>query len=466
MKRGRLFISFIALSIVAVLIISGLYYLDLSNRDAEKGGRKVAWTFGARDSGGNQAYFALDSIRPDGMIYGTAQTDSETINKGNYLYMRYFIALNPDGTLNWTSGTNAGAVPTMGPDGNFYYVDWPFKPWNSSSDYQGGWYNLTSIDHTGHFRWDYLMNGTMDFWGVFPDGLVVVHHYGYQYDYNLNRSVALVDEVVGIANGSLVWRLDRPLPEFSYTDPEVNSNGTFTIKLSNGTTTYAFTINEIGSQTSLEKIQYYYGYRYPKSSTHGTIQYEVRKEVVDNDTMVTSVYAINLTNGDQVWRTILDYSGNPQHQPYFGWEGGLALVDANGTIYCNNLEGNYSYALDLNGNILWKKPYLGILTALDPVGGVLVVDSSSIRRIDRDGSTAWRYESESVSPNVLVSQNDTIYFISDSGVNSLIFSTDHSGYQFSVLVLGMVDAAVIIVLLLILWSYRHKKGHDRGDQRS
>ena len=447
MKRGRLVIPVIALLVVAVLIVSGLSYLDLSNKDAERGGRKVDWTFGVRDPTGYQAYFILDSLGPDGMLYGTVSSASDIFTKGGYLYDRYIIAIDPDGTLNWSAGTNAGAVPTMAQDGNFYYIDWPFKPWNSSSDYLAGWYNLTSIDHSGHFRWDYLMNGTMDIWGIFPDGLVVLHHYNNEFNYTLNRWVTLVDEVVGIANGSLMWRFSNPLPDYSFTGPQVNANGTFTVRLYTNDT-FAFTIAENGSQSHLEKVQYYVGPRFPKSSTVGSVQYEIRKVAVNNQTMVTSVYAINLTDGTQVWRTILGYSDNPSHQDYGGgWEGGQTFVDASGTIFCSNLDGNRSYALDLKGNILWKGPNLGGSFALYPGGGVLTVDSSSIRKINADGSTAWRYEATSVG-TLLVSENGTIYYTSDPGVNALVFSNDNSGFLTSVAILVIIDAVVVSALLL------------------
>lgn len=339
-----------------------------------------------------------------------------------------FCAIGPDGTLLWRSVTNACPSITEGADGRYYYVDW-----NTSDPHSASWSNITSLDTDGGFRWDYVApSGTLALWAVYPDGQVIAHNYDWQ-DMLVDRIIAISDD------GSELWSFDSPYEDASFRNPRVCGNGTFAVTVLEADGTHVLGITKDGNQAFIEEGDYFEDFMGPSWGMNETTAYRVRKEFIDNETSVISVYALSLQNGSVEWRTILHYSDNPDHTPPGIYHLAGTLVDAEGRIFCGDIDGKYSYSLDPRGTILWERPYLGVMVDVFPTGGLLVWDDSSIKRVNPDGSLASRHTVDRDGYSfVVLGSDETIYCSTGAEVHAVVESS------------GLSDGAVILLTLVAL----------------
>ena len=99
---------------------------------------------------------------------------------------------------------------------------------------------------------------------------------------------------------------------------------------------------------------------------------------------MVSVYATNLSDGGLRWKTVLEYSDNPDSFVAGYWVGQDAYVDRDGMIYCGDIVGNQTFGMNPDGTIRWMKPYMGIIWSPFEDGGFLVSDATSVKRIGQD----------------------------------------------------------------------------------
>jgi hypothetical protein len=322
----------------------------------------------------------------------------------------------------WRSTTNACPSITEGPDGGYYYVDW-----NTSNPYAASWCNITALDVNGNFKWNFVVaNGSLDLWGIYPDGEVIVYQ--------------SVGEIIAISNnGTELWSMHQPLPDASYANSRASDNGTFLIYEYNGSGTYEIGITKDGGQIYIEKVEYCVPYWESSQGKNGTTMYEVRKEFIDNETSVISVCALSMLDGSVEWKTLLHYSDNPDHTMPGVYSLSGTIVDAEGRVFCGDLEDKYSYSLSSSGTILWQKPSLGVMVDTFPSGGLLAWDDSSIKRINPDGSVVWRHYAELDGYSfILLGSDETVYYSYGAEVHALVPSS------------GLSDGAVFLVILVVV----------------
>jgi hypothetical protein len=432
-------------------ILAGAYLLW---KDSQRGGMLVNWSYSGQDGTYGQSRFALGFIGPDGTIYGT---ETPGPIDSNALYMSSFIAIDPNGTLKWKIGTNAFPGLTVGANGGYYYVDWPERSVWDNNQSLAGWYNLTALDSSGRYKWSVLMNGTLDIWATYPDGTVILHHFENEFNSSGQGWVTLVDEILAVAdNGTVRWRMDHPSPSYSFTDPRVSANGTLLVTVYNETDEYRMGIREDGSQAFTDRNKEYIAGIPSPYSTNGTTLYSAETCFIDNQTSETRAYAVNMSSGEQLWSTVLSRSDNPDHIPPGVCRGGYAVVDGKGIVYCNDFDGS-SFALSSNGTILWQRPSLGLIWATYPDGGLLVSDGSIVKKINMEGSTAWRYDVGQLGEgSVILTDNGTILYSSGTTIYALALSDSLSSDQWLIVMMVMVDG--LLVIAYAITSYRHRKG--------
>ncbi len=391
------------------------------------------------------------SYHHNGTLYGfEGRNDAPD---GRHFY--YFIAIDMNGTVKWRAGVNARPYPVLGADDGFYYVDWPDVSIWSEDVSKTGWHNLTALDGNGNFVWDYIVQeGMLYLWGTFPDGTVIAHHNPSYYNQTRGTWVYGTESVIAISdNGDEKW--SRPLPPEgygNYLSPRIDVNGTFLVNSYEANASYEIGFNKSNGQMYVRSVEVFTGYVGPPRSRNGTICYDVRKEPIDMNRTVISVYATNITDGSQVWRTILHYSDNPYHYPPgSGWDSLDTIVDANGTIYCRDIEDRYVYGLNPDGTIRWNKTNPWLFQVAVPGGGVLVIDGAYLEKVDEDGMVVWKYDTGStgsaVFGNVVVSPNGTVFFSKGGAVVAL--SVSEAGDRTLILLSGMTLLTVAVLTMCI-----------------
>jgi hypothetical protein len=429
-RVGSWSIGLASVTLVSLLVVSAGIAVVLIRSEIRAGGMEDKWVLHDVDAYGNEQMVSLLFVNSQGGIIGSEDWNNPPC----------FVAISPEGAVLWRSPINARPYPEEGPDGRYYYVDW------ADSD-SGPWSNLTSLSPLGSFRWSYVVsNGTLDLWAIYPDGVVIAHHYFNELNQTTPLWETIIDRVFAISRkGVELWSVDMPFDDASWGNPSISNNGTFVVHTRQADGTYEFGISKYGTESYLQKGQYMTGYMEPSGSTYGGMDFEVRKEAVDAQTTVTSVYAFDTEDGSLVWKTVLGYADNPDNMtPGGGWQLEFALADVHGRIFCDEMNSGHTYSLDLNGTILWKKPYLGALVDLFPSGGILVLDDSSFKRIDPDGLLVWRHFAKTDGyTRILIGGDDTVYYNYKAGVHALVSSTSTSTNVTYLEIIAVVDVVAI-----------------------
>jgi hypothetical protein len=280
-----------SVALVSLLVVSAGIAVVLIRSEIRAGGMEDKWVMHDVDSYGNEEMVTLLYVDSKGDIIGQEGWNNPPC----------IVSISPEGKVLWRSPINAGPYPVEGPDGRYYYVDW-------ASPDSDPWTNLTSLSLGGVFRWSYVVpNGTIDLWAIYPDGIVIAHHFDSMPNITVDRVFAISRD------GTELWSLDMPLDNASWSNPRISDNGTFVVHTQQSDGEYEFGIEKYGSPTYLQKGQYMTGYMDVSRSTYGSLYFEIRKEGVDSQTTVISIYAFNMLSGAEIWRTILGYSDNPSN---------------------------------------------------------------------------------------------------------------------------------------------------------
>ncbi len=389
------------------------------------------WVFVNYDSRGIEMEFGLGALVDS---RGTLICDD-----GYWSSEGGFCAIDPNGTLLWRARTNANPLITEGPNGWFYYIDW-----DTAVATQASWSNLTALDSGGAFKWDYVVPvGDLSLSAVYPDGQVIVHNYDW--------TAHLVDRFIAVSSsGSELWSVDTP-ENTSLRYPRISENGTFEVTVQEGLETYMLGISKDGTEVFTEEGEYLSVFTTPSDGRNETVVYQVRKEFIDHETSVTSVYAYDLRDGSVVWRTILHYSDNPDNTPAGAALLGGTRVDSEGRIFCGDVDGEFSYCLSPAGEIMWEKPDLGLMVDVFPSGGLLVRDDSSIKRLDVNGSLVSRHKVNLDGYSFVVLGNDeTVYYSIGAEVHAIVPSSKLSEGKVTLLVFLVADVVAVSVCVLIL----------------
>jgi hypothetical protein len=437
-----------AIALMLVLVCSSMVGALILGNETRAGGMENKWVISE-----GAGYMGLDFVAKDGSIIARESQPGSDL-----------IAVKPDGTIEWRFETNAVPWATQGPNGDFYLIDWNTRP--VYNDYSRiGLRNLTVLDPAGHFRWSYVVpNGTLDIWGIYPDGGVITHYHADEYNSTLGRTITTVDRIVAISDsGSELWSWDWPLNDTSPNYPRFADNGTFLVNAYTHTLPlqyYEIGVSKDGSHLFIEGgIDYYYDFYEPDSSRNGSVGYYVRQSFIDNDTSIIGVYAVSLPNCSQLWNTTLHLSDNPgQFQP------GVAGIDSvvvgeNGVIYSGDIVGKYSYALSPDGEILWQRPYLGDFVTAYPSGDVLAMGNDWISRINSNGSVVWKhYAHLDGNSYTLIGKDDTVYYSTKSSIVALVPASGLSPNVLGLLAIVAVDLASVTAFVLFRSMKRRSSG--------
>jgi hypothetical protein len=433
--------------ILASSVVLGAF---LVYTEAQRGGMQEAWSFSEIDLAGKPANISLMYQGSDGTIYAF---------ESQSYYPNYFMALDSSGTVKWRTGVNAQPYPVQGADDGFYYVDWPFITVWMDDPSKGGWYNLTALDSSGNFKWNYVVdNGTLSLLATYDDGTVIAHHYNSEFDNTTQTYVTLIDTIIELSNnGTVLWEIDRPLPNLTFQDPRISPNGTILINAYDSNGTYEIGIYKNGTEGYIIPAQFAPGYTPGPYSVRNGVQYEVRREYTENQTSVINVYATNTSDGGQRWKTLLEYSDNPDNFTAGYWVGQDTFVDNDGIIYCGDIVGKHTYGLNPDGSVRWQIPYQGVIWETYKTGGVLVSDATSIRKVNQDGSTAWQYgvgQFGTTYSRVLLNGDRIVYYSTGTEVISLVHPSGIGGNSIILIVLVVFDMVVFGLYGREIWMKR------------
>ncbi|MBU1158280.1 MAG: hypothetical protein KKE24_02965 [Candidatus Thermoplasmatota archaeon] len=443
MRIGASAIGVAAIALVLLLVSSAFIGAAIIAYDSEWGGMEDRWVYRNLDSYGNERELSW------GCYFDS---------RGNLILDDWsgFLAIDANGMLLWRADTNARPQIVEGPDGGYYYQDW-----NTSSPSMAAWSNITALDANGEFKWSFVTpNGTLELWGIYPDGRVIAYHHDNEYNYISDEWVVTVDRIIAISStGSEVWSMDVPITDTIWTNQRVAENGTFEMIGFQDYSSYLVGITKDGILAYIEEGDYYNYPPYRPLSSDGTRMYEVRKEGIDNETTAISVYALSLLNGSIEWKTLLHYSDNPDHLSPGSYQLSLAIVDVEGKLFCDDVDDRYSYSLDPSGAILWVKPFLGIMVDRFHSGGLLAKDDSSIKRIDSDGAVAWRHRADLDGYSfVCLGSDETVYYSCGAEVHALIPSSEPDRTEISLIILVVVNSVAVASYGLVrILKYRQAK---------
>ncbi len=356
----------------------------------------------------------------------------------------HLLSFSPSGELEWKSTMNGWALPEQGPDGKFYYVNYPDRSlwlFNSSLAWPR---NLTCLDADGSLSWDYVAdNGTLEIWGIYPDGEVILYLSYDPYGTPLDR-------IIGVRGGTELWSMYMPVANCTWHNPRVGVNATFTVNAYDKAnhTGYEVGVSSEGRVVYVEKDVYFRTFYVSPNGRNETVEFEECMEFIDNETSIVYIQATSLINGTTLWKTELFQSDNPDHVlPGVSSVRGTFL-DSTGTIYCDGF-GEHSYALDLEGRILWEKPFYGWMFDVFPSGGILAWDDVSLKRIGQDGAQVWRhYFSIDGYSAAIVGSDETVYI---GGMNSITALAHTAGLTLNMellIVVAAVDVAVVLIFML------------------
>lgn len=241
-----------------------------------------------------------------------------------------FYAMNPDGTLKWKcqlgDWVEELAMPNIDLEGNLYITD-----------YEGYLYSIAS---KGEIRWKVRYeSGFRRMSPVFsPDGQSI-----YIFGADSNMFALNLD-------GSLKWKFSCLE---SLRAPLVDSQGNIYL-IEPGTTQTLHSINPTGEVNWSTVIfeSAIYTYSIP------TIDYEGNIYLICKD-KINPIYERTLISynfcGEYRWSFDLEIDPDDTDEI---WQ--PLICDGDGTIYFGSSYGHYYYAVDKNGNLLWKIPLNGM----------------------------------------------------------------------------------------------------------
>lgn len=446
MKLGNVTIRAATIVLTFILVASAVVGAVLLQSELRTGGMRTSWV----------CHPSVEAAYYDDPLF-LAKDGSIIVYEFGHVSSHLLSLSSSNGAVEWRFPVNSRPSPIQGPDGGFYYVDWPAESvWKDNAS-NAGFRNLTVLNPNGGFEWNFTAeNGTLEIWGIYPDGEVVALHEIERYDLSRQQWEFVKDEIVGLLDGTQLWSMEMPLLNASWGNPGVVDNGTFVVHAHNydDQARYEVGISKNGEILYVQKGNFFVGPPVSPYSQNGTVEYEMRHEFVDNETSVTNVYAISLVNGSTIWKTKLNQSGNPDHMPPGSWSSGGTLVDPQGRIYC--ADDKYSYGLDSAGDVLWKKPFLGLMIAPYQTGGFLLADEVSFKKIDDKGSQVWRHYAK-LDGGVLLGHDEAIYY----GLGTSIIALNHSrGLSMDMtflLVIAGTDIVVVSVYFLRLRRLRHNQ---------
>lgn len=423
--------------LMAVLIVSGVVAGWLVYREIRSGGVEEKWDYKA-DYG---AYW----IAPRFFDKDGSLIVEEAGSPDGHL-----LSFSPNGELKWKSTMNGWALPEQGPDGKFYYVNYPDQSlwlYNNSLAWPR---NLTCLDTDGSFSWDYVVdNGTLEIWGIYPDGEVILY-------LNYDPYGTPLDRIIGVRGGNELWSMYMPVANCTWHNSRVGANGTFTVNAyaKANYTGYEVGVSSEGSVVYVEKDVYFRTFYISPNGRNETVEFEECMEFIDDETSIVYIQATSLINGTTLWKTELLQSDNPDHVLAGVSSVRGTLLDSTGTIYCDGF-GERSFALDLEGRILWEKPFYGWMVGTFPSGGVLVWDEVSLKRIGQDGGQVWRhYASHDGYSTAVIGSDETIYY---GGENSIIALAHTSGMTLNMVLLIVVASVDVVAVLMYVRARRQER---------
>jgi len=426
-----------AILLMAVLIASGGVAGWLVYREIRSGGVEERWDYNA-DYG---AYW----IAPRFFDKDGSLIVEEPGSQDGYL-----LSFSPSGKLEWKSKINGWASAEQGPDGKFYYVNYPDHSlwlYNNSLAWPR---NLTCLDTDGSFSWDYVVdNGTLEIWGIYPDGEVILY-------LNYDPYGTPLDRIIGVRGGTELWSMYMPVANCTWHNSRVGANGTFTVNAYDKAnyTEYEVGVSSEGSVVYVEKDVYFRTFYISPNGRNETVEFEECMEFIDDETSIVYIQATSLINGTTLWKTELLQSDNPDHVLAGVSSVRGTLLDSTGTIYCDGF-GERSFALDLEGRVLWEKPFYGWMVGAFPSGGVLVWDEVSLKRIGQDGSQVWRhYASHDGYSITVIGSDETIYY---GGENSVIALAYTSGMTLNMELLIVVASVDVVAVLMYVRARRQER---------
>jgi PQQ-like domain len=453
MKLGTVPIRAATIVLTFILVASAVVGAVLLQSELQTGGMRTSWV----------SHPSVEAAYYDAPLF-LAKNGSIIVYEFGHVSSHLLSLSSSNGAVEWRFPVNSRPSPIQGPDGGFYYVDWPDESvWRDNAS-KAGFRNLTVLNSNGGFEWDFATeNGTLEIWGIYSDGEVVALHEIERYDSSRQQWEFVKDEIVGILDGTQLWSMEMPLLNSSWGNPGVVDNGTFVVHAHNydDQARYEVGISKNGEILYIQKGNFFVGYPVSPHSQNGTVEYEVRQEYVDSETSVINVYAISMVNGSTLWKTELYQSDNPDHMPPGSWSNGGTLVDPQGRIFCDARDAHndkYSYGLNSAGDVLWRKPFLGLMIAPYPSGGFLLADEVSLKKIDDNGSQVWRhYGKLDGFGDVLLGQDEAIYYGIGTSVVALNHSRGLSMNMTFLLVIAGTDIVVVSVYVLRLRRLRHNQ---------
>ncbi len=416
-------------TLVALLVASGAFAGWLGYMEVRSGGVASEWHHEA-DSG---AYWILPRfIDTDGSVVA-----EESGNPNSYV-----LSFSPAGKLEWRFSEHGVGYPEQGPDGRIYLVNQALM----SNGSTGGQRNLTSLDNAGNFKWDYIAeNGTLEIWGIYSDGEVIVHDYMHDLRYPYNETLSRIAAVKG---GAQLWSMSMPLLNSSWSDARIAENGTFVVNAYDNVkhVRYEVGISKDGSLV-YAKPGVTYLIPLPSEGHNETLLFEERRYYLNNDTSEVGAYGIRLSDRGIAWKTELFQSDNPSHILAGVYESKISIMDSSGDRVYFGLIGGRSYALTTDGQILWERPDFGWMVAAYPSGGVLAWDNVSLKLIGPDGDQIWRHYTSDIGSFVILGSDKSIYYSHEDSLIALKHTTGPSLYDGLIIAVIAADAAVVLLVL-------------------
>ncbi|OPY31676.1 MAG: PQQ enzyme repeat protein [Methanomassiliicoccales archaeon PtaU1.Bin124] len=409
--------------LVVILVVSLIACAFLASHQITTGGIQAKYTFSDAEVGttDDNTYRVL-AADDNGTVY-ISEALATWVPPAQRACL---ISLDVNGDARWRIGTNVMLQElTIGCDGNLYCVDL-----TNSSDWQSEtlvFNNLTAYDVHGHRLWNYISNGSLSIWGVFPDGTMIVERNG--------------SMLMGIRNGTVLWERGLVDYPFTFLDHSVFLNDTMVVLSYDDDQSSALALNEDGEVVWSVPL----GSRpYFVSSMCGNITYEMFEEW-SGSTAVTCVVALNITDGSLLWETILD-----QHeamQPGLNYTGSVAYVDGKGVVYAHH--NGTLYALASNGELLWKKVSVQTPRAAFETGGVLVGNETILKRIDPEGNVIWQYVSERPLPDQSIAVGKDVVYV--AGGNKMMALSQFTISGDISLILVIISFDILAIISYIIW---------------